>query len=142
MAALASAQVVDALAARLAALPATTGRVYTSRAWPLDVLPAWRVTADDESAQPATVPEGTHQHSLSVSARAFVRAVADLDDSMHNLARDGLALLFAPPVPYGLQLDGIGREMQGDGEGAIGSITLRLRAQFFSDPAAPDTIIG
>jgi hypothetical protein len=142
MAALAAAQVVDALAARLAPLPATSGRVYTSRAWPLDVLPAWRVTAEDETAQSVTVPEGVHQHSLAVAAAGVVRTVADLDDAMNNLARDGLALLFAPPVPYGLQLDGIGREMAGDGEAAVGQITLRLRAQFFTDPAAPDTIIG
>ena len=141
MAALASAQVVDALAARLAPLPATSGRVYTSRAWPVDVLPAWRVTAEDEQTQPVSVPDTTHQHDLSVNATAYVRAVADLDDAMHNLARDGLALLFAPPAPYGLQLAGINRQMQTDGEAAIGVITLRLRAQFFTDPAVPDTFI-
>lgn len=140
--ALAAAQVIDALAARLVPLAATGGRVYTSRAWPLDVLPAWRVTAGPEQVQRVSVPDNLHQHDLDVDARAYARAVADLDDTLHALAAGGLPLLFAAPIPYGLQLTGIDRDTTGDGEAAVGSITLRLRAQYFTDPAAPETIIG
>ncbi len=137
--ALASAQVVDALAARLAPLGATGGRVYTSRAWPLDVLPAWRVTAEDEQVEPDTV-DPINRHVLDVAATASARAVADLDDTLHALAAGGLALLFAPPVPYGLQLAGIERRMAADGEAAVGQITLRLRTTIWVDPATPETI--
>lgn len=140
--ALAAAQVIDALAARLVPLAATGGRVYSSRAWPLDVLPAWKVTAAAEQVQRVSVPDNLHQHDIDIDARAYARAVADLDDTLHALAAGGLPLLFAPPIPYGLQLTGIDRDMAGDGEAAVGSITLRLRAQFFTDPAAPETIIG
>lgn len=137
--ALAAAQVIDALAARLAPLAATGGRVYTSRGWPLDVLPAWRVVAADEAVAPDTV-EPINRHELDVEATAYTRATADLDDALHALAAGGLALLFAPTVPYGLRLAGISRQVQSDGEASVGAVTLRLSTTFWVDPAAPETI--
>lgn len=141
--ALAAAQVIDALAARLVPMVATGGRVYTSRTWPLaeSDLPAWRVTAEDESVAPA-MTEPVNEHRLQINARAFVRATADLDDAMHTLAAAGLALLFAAPVPHGLQLDSIVRQLSTEGEAAVGVITLRLRTTFWVDPAQPETIFS
>jgi hypothetical protein len=51
--ALAAAQVVDAVAARLVPVVLSGGRVYTSRLWPLTEaeIPAWRVTAEDEEVE-------------------------------------------------------------------------------------------
>jgi hypothetical protein len=139
--ALAAAQVIDALAARLVPLAATGGRVYTSRLWPLDEasLPAWKVTAADEVVQAATL-DGLNLHQLDVDAAASLRAVADVDDGMHALAASGLALLFAAPVPYSLRLLAISRDITTEGEAAMGRITLRLQAQFYATPAAPETI--
>jgi hypothetical protein len=139
--ALAAAQVVDALAARLVPMVATAGRVYTSRAWPLaDAdLPAWLVTAEDEAVQPDTV-EPVNRHDLTVNATLYAKAAANLDDTLHNHAAAGLALLFAAPVPYGLQLQRISRRLGGDPEDARGAITLQLGAVFWAAPATPETI--
>lgn len=141
--ALAAAQVIDALAARLVPLAATGGRVYTSRLWPLDEasLPAWRITAADEVVEAAGI-DGIGVHRLDVDVQGFVRAVADVDDAMHALAVGGLPLLFAPPVPHGLQLLGIGREITTEGEASTGRITLRLQALFYTQPAQPETILS
>lgn len=141
--ALAAAQVIDALAARLAPLAASGGRVHTSRLWPLAEadLPAWRITAADEVAEPSAL-EGVHLHRLDVDAAAYVRATANVDDAMHALAAGGLALLFAAPVPYGLSLLGVGREITTEGEASTGRITLRLQAQFYANPAQPETILS
>lgn len=137
---LAAAQVVDAIAARLTGLALTGTRVYTSRAWPLAEgdLPAWRVTAEDESVSLETI-DGQNQHRLSIECAASAKAVANLDDSLHALAEQGLAGLWATPPPYGLQLEGIGREMAKEGEAAVGVITLRLSTFFFVNPSAPGT---
>lgn len=138
---LAAAQVVDALAARLVPMPATAGRVYTSRTWPLAEgdLPAWRVTAEEEAVAPGTV-DGINEHLLVVRARAYARATADLDDALHALAASGLALLCAPPVPYALQLTAIDRELVTEGEAAVGAISLALQSRYYVDPATPETI--
>jgi hypothetical protein len=102
--ALAAAQVVDALAARLAPQALGTGGVRTSRLWPWAEaeLPAVRVFAADEQVLPTTVGESINQHTLGVDAQYTLRAAADADDAMHALAEAGLALLFAAPLPHGL----------------------------------------
>jgi hypothetical protein len=139
--ALAAAQVIDAVAAKLTPMVATGGRVYTSRGWPITTLPAWRVVAEDESVEPAAV-EPFNLHTLEIAASAYTRAASNLDDAMHALAATGLALLFAPTVPYGLQLTGIRRQMTEDGEATTGILTLRLRCIFWVDPTTPETIIS
>lgn len=141
--ALAAAQVVDALATRLAALPATAGNVSTSRWWPWSEaeLPSCSVFVQTEEVTPAAVGDRIGQHRLGVDCVFTVRAADDLDDALHALAAGALPLLFAPPVPYGLQLVGIDRRVDGDGEAAVGRITLQLVATFFADAAAPETIL-
>jgi hypothetical protein len=140
---LAAAQVIDAVAARLAPLAATAGRVYTSRAWPLDEasLPAWRVEAADESVKLAGI-DGVNLHRLDIEASAYALTRADLDDTLHALASGGLALIFAAPIPYALQLTGIARQITTEGEASVGQITLRLVATYFVAPAQPDNILS
>jgi hypothetical protein len=142
--ALAAAQVVDALAARIAAQAGLgTGGVKTSRAWPWAEadLPACRIYAASEQAELVAI-DGLHQHNLSVDAEYTVRATADLDDALHAQAAAGLALLFAAPAPYGLQLTGISREAATEGEASVGRITLQISATFAAYPAAPETIVS
>lgn len=140
--ALAAAQVVDALAARVAAQAAVSGRVKTSRAWPWSEaeLPACRVYAADERVEHLDV-NSINRHTLLVDVQYSALAVADLDDTLHALAASGQTLLFAPTAPYGLQLTGISRQLATEGEAAIGRITLQVAATFFVDQAAPETIL-
>lgn len=142
--ALAAAQVIDALAARIDALGAYTGRVFTSRAWPLAEagLPAWRVTAADEEIDGVTLGDGIHDHTLQIEARGYCRAVADLDDAMHAMAVAALPAIFAAPLPYALTHRGIERDTATEGETAVGVITLRMQARYFTRPTAPETIIS
>ena len=141
--ALAAAQVVDAVAARLVPMVATGGRVYTSRAWPLAEadLPAWRVTAEDETVEALDLGPTVQQHELTVVAECSTRSVADLDDALHALAASGLTLLFAGTPPHGLQLRSIDRTLATEGEAAVGRITLTLNATFQTAPNAPETIL-
>lgn len=142
--ALAAAQVIDALATRLGTVAATSGRVHTSRTWPLATadLPAWRVLADGEDCELVALDGGLHRHQLTVSCRAFTSAVADLDDALHTLAAAGLQALFQAPAPYALELVAINRGMASEGEAKLGIVTLLVRAEFYADPAAPETIIS
>jgi hypothetical protein len=143
--ALAAAQVVDALAARLAPQALGAGGVKTSRLWPWseDELPACRVFAADEPVEAVGgIAEVINRHELSVDVQYTARATADLDDALHALAEAGLPLLFAAPVPYGLRLTGINRNTTTEGEAAVGQITLQLACTFFVSPAAPHVILS
>ena len=143
MTAIAADQVVKALAARLVPMSETGGRVFTSRRWPITEaeMPAWRVTAEDEEVNQALV-SGINEHRLTVNAVCVARDTADLDDQLHLLAGAGLPLLFAAPVPYGLELTQIDRRVATEGESAVGTITLNLRATYYVDPQAPSTILS
>ena len=138
--ALAAAQVIDAVAARLAA----AGRpVYTSRLWPLaeSALPAWRVTAEDELVERQSLGDDLCQHTLTVQLRGYARATDDLDDALHALAASAMPLIFAAPVPYDLQLTAIDRYVETAGEASLGAITLTARALYFVRASAPEIIL-
>lgn len=141
--ALAAAQVIDALAARIAAQATLgAGGVRASRTWPWAEadLPACRIYAADEQVELVT-QDPINAHTLSVDVQYTVRATADLDDAMHAQAAAGMALLFAPPLPHGLQLTGIARDTSTEGEAAVGRITVQLSTLFHVVPSAPETII-
>ena len=106
-------------------------------------LPAWRVTYEGELTDGATMDGTIVQHGLKLRLIGHARAVDDLDTALNAMAATALPLIFAPPAPYGLQPDGeIERPMPGEGEAALGSIEIPLRAIFFTRAAEPETIIS
>lgn len=137
---LAAAQVVDALVARLAT--ATGQPVITDRANPLAeaALPAWRVLIDAEDTELVDLSR-VHRHQARIALRGSTRALPNLDDALNTMASAASAALFADPVPHDLRLDGIRREMAGDGEAAVGRITLFVTATFYVNPAAPEALL-
>ena len=142
--ALAAAQVIDAVAARISGATACGTNVFTSRAWPIgeEILPASRVTAGSEQITPEGLGDLIGQHLLDIEVAFYVRAVANLDDAMHAIVAAALPAIFAVPVPYGLALQGIDREMAKEGEAAVGVITVRLQAMFYTLPSQPETILS
>jgi hypothetical protein len=150
--ALASAQVVDKVAALLAAGATSAGaRVYTSRFWPLAraELPAMRVYADDERIERVGIDyPWLQQHSLLVLVDAFVVASADLDDAMHNLVESTLGVLFgtqaaaqlSPLVGCDMQAAGIEREVEQLGGADVGRVRLTLQINFHTASNAPGTL--
>jgi hypothetical protein len=149
---LASAQVLDAIAARITGLPLAGARVYTSRAWPLDVLPAVRVVSPDEDIEQLTVHNpAVQKHALQVELQGYLQATDDLDDAMHALASELLTALFNDPgTPDALSTIGndvvlaqrrIERAMAKEGQADIGLIQITLRASFSTRSNAPDTLI-
>ena len=142
--ALAAAQVIDAIAARISGATSCGTNVFTSRAWPIgeEIMPAARIVAGAEQITPEGLGDLLGQHLLDVDATFYVRAVADLDDAMHAIVVAALPAIFAAPVPYGLTLQGIDREMAKEGEAAVGAITVRLQALFFTLPSQPETILS
>jgi hypothetical protein len=148
---LASAQVVAAIAALVTTAAGMTGRVFTDRVWPLsaDELPAWRVVADGEEIDPTGVSfPATQLHELTVLCKGYVRATEAVDDAMHTLAADAIAAIFATslttrlsPLNCTTALTRIERDMETEGEAAIGRITLALRVRFHTFNNAPETIL-
>ena len=149
---LASAQVVDAIVARLVADGATAGKVFAGRGWSLDEseLPAWVVTVQAESIEPQTIHYPVLQlHTLNVDAVAKCRATQDLDDAMHALAEAGINALqstlaraaLSPLVNVTVFIVAINRELIAEGEAAIGALTLSLLVTYNTMQNAPGVLV-
>lgn len=144
MAVLAGAQVVDAIASRIrgASVTGADDRVYTSRAWPLKVLPAWRVTAENEQIELLTMHgPGLEQHTLLIALNGIAEAVQDLDDVLNELACAALEAIFdeAPPPDAlaamasnlsSLSAVSIGRDLTAADQAKLGEVTVLLQAVF------------
>lgn len=149
--ALAAAQAVDAIAALLRTVPAWASRVDVSRLWPTAdaELPRWRVEAGPEEVE--TLGTGfpvQQRHDLTVLCHGDARATSNLDDVLHAMAATALATLFATrdttrlaPLKCAVTLTSIERNPVGEGEAALGRITLALRVRFLTFNNAPETII-
>ena len=142
----AAAQVLASVAAALAAVPATAGRVYAERSHPLTEaeLPAWRVSAAVETVEQATV-EGITQHTLEITCEGVARHTAALPDMLDTLAAQGMAALFGGPpgaLIGGLSPQGVERSLANEGEAAVGVLTLRLAGLYFTHPGQPGVIVS
>lgn len=148
---LAAAHVVDAIASRISGAIGMSGRVHTSRTWPLaeSELPAWRVVAADEEVDTRGVHfPAQQQHELTVAAQGYARATESLDDALHVLAELALGVLFATadaarlaPLNTAMALTGIRRDVVSEGEATLGRITLLLRVRFLTFNSAPGIIV-
>ncbi len=117
---------------------------HTNHAHPFDEseLPAWRVVYDPEETEAATLTGTTVQHRLPLRLQGVARNTADVMDALNDMAAAALPLVFAPPVPYGLEPDGeITRQLQAEGQAAVGVIEIPIRATYFTAITAPETIL-
>jgi hypothetical protein len=148
---LASAQAINGVAALIESVTGMTGKVHTSRAWPLrpSDLPAWRVVADDEEVSAAGMGfPAKQQHDLTVVAHGYARETNDLDDTLHEMAAAALSKLFESrsavqlsPLNCSMTLKRIERDLVTEGEAAMGRISLSLLVRFFTSNNAPETIV-
>lgn len=140
--ALASSQVIDAVAARFAVTVAA-GQVFTDRAHPLEdaQLPSWKIFAGAESIDSATL-DGVELHDLDIQCQGFVKAITGLDDAMHALVAAALTQLYATPFNnFTLRTTGINRQMAEVNGADVGLVTLRLQALFHTYASAPEVLI-
>lgn len=150
MPALASQQVINAVAARLVAAATGAGaRVYTDRFYPVSLYPSIKVKHVDEDLQAAdddvTWP-AVRLHVLQVDVDCMARAVSGLDGALSDLAAQVLLALegvAAPitPLPVALTAAGIRYQAAADGEAAVGIATVRIEAQFHTAANNPTTLI-
>lgn len=150
---LASRQVIQAIAARLAAAGTTAGaRVYAARNWPVEEFPAIRVVAGEESldgeADDITFPrERTHQ--LAVDVRCLVRDATGADEAADELAEEVLLALegtqaaasLVPLAGCNLAATRISRTPQTEGEAACFATTVTLEVLFSTASNDPATLI-
>jgi len=138
--ALAAAQVVDAIAARLAGTATT---VTTKRFHPFTEadLRAWRVVPAGEAMD--TSSEGAMEfHELGIECHGYVRALDDVDDALSDMAAAGLTAIHAVQAGnFTVRTASIERRFTPDGEAATAEVVLALTSNFATATAAPEVLL-
>lgn len=143
---LAAAQVRTEVAARLAAVALTAGRVFAGRYYPAaeSELPCWFVSLEAEDLEPQVISwPGASQHRLRLRADGYAAGVDGLETLLDTLQAQGLAAVFATQPPWPLRCLGVQRDVS-DGEGQdgrTGRVSLVFEAQFVTEEPAPETLI-
>jgi hypothetical protein len=105
-------------------------------------LPAWRVTYEDEEHESVTLSGNIVQHRLPIKVQGNALSPTDVLGALNTMAATALPLIFAPPVPYGLEPAGeVRRELESEGQAHTGSIEIPLRATYFTSLTDPETIL-
>ena len=141
---LAAATVAAAVGSRLTGLPTTGARVFNGRNVPLQEsdLPCWRVHLGDDAIENQGMQwPVTELHTLQLQADGVLMDLDTLDADMSALAAEGLGALFATVPPYLLRCTAIERAPAQMGERAVGIVTLRLQASYFTRQNDPETIL-
>lgn len=144
---LAAQTVVNTLVARVTAGATTAlgARFYSDHPHPFDQseLPAGRAEIEEEPAEAVMLSGTVHQHSARVAISLYVRATDDIDATLNALVAQVLPLLFAAPLPYGLEIDGaVTREPVREGQADLMRAVIPLRALYFAAASAPETILS
>lgn len=148
---LAAQTVVNLVATAVQAAAGLASSTHTDRAWPLEEsqLPAARVLAASEDIEPGTI-HGLQQHQLTVRCELRVSALSALDDAMHDLTAAVLTQVFASGAVSARGAAGVQnfrtvrveREMESTGQAKVGAVDIEFLATFYTQAAAPETIIN
>jgi hypothetical protein len=117
---------------------------FTNHPHPFDEseLPAWRVTYEDDEHESVTLSGSIVQHRLPIKVQGNAMSPTDVLGALNEMSAIALPLIFAAPVPYGLEPAGeIRRELESDGQAHTGSIEIPLRAMYFTTLIDPETIL-
>lgn len=138
-------QIRNQIATILASLAG--GRVYTSRVYPLEVLPAIGIYAGSESSQQdPTIGIPVYNREVDVVIEIATEALSDVDAAVDELAADVEALMAAdltlsglaadaPLISTSVSLDG------GDSEIPIAFARLTYRVWYRTTAANPEAAI-
>lgn len=144
-------QLRNAVAAALGEIPDISGRVFTSRAHPVQrtELPCLLVFTPEESNKTIST-DGLQQRKITLLVDGYAKATADLEDQLDALAAS-VESAFAESATetanetgfFGLakawELMDTNTALNGEGENVIGMIRLRFSVTVMTTEGDPET---
>lgn len=133
---------------QLTGLASTGSNVYESRIYPLvqAKLPALIVYTTTESSQEAAFGAQVVQHRvLTVTVEGYVRALANFDDSLDQIATEVEEAILDDRTLGGLAnntvLTSTDSQYSGEGEQPVGTIVLSFEVTYRTQSGQPETAI-
>jgi hypothetical protein len=122
------------------------GRVYTSRVYPVDILPAIGIFANSEiSTQDPVLNPARMNREVDVVVEIASEAIADVDAAIDVIASSVETAIAADPTMAGIAVDvtltGTTMEIEDAGDIPLAFARLTYRAWYRTTAANPDAAI-
>jgi hypothetical protein len=139
-------QIRAAVAAALGAIPATSGRVFQARAWPLEKqdLPCWLVHVDGERIETRqTGRQAIQSREIHISVVALAAHSDDVENDLDDLTAFAEEVLFADSgitaLTRDFQISATETALNADGSLVVGQTRMAFTATIPALQGAPRT---
>ena len=141
-------QIRDYFESQLADLPSIGGNIYESRIYPLVQarLPALIVYTTNESVEEVSFgTKRAQERSVTVTVEGYVRALANFDDALDQIAVEVEEAVLDDPSLGGIAINttlvDTNSQYSGEGEQPVGTIVLSFEVIYRTQSGTPETAI-
>ena len=139
-------QIREAVATIVTGLTTTGTNVFQSRVYNVQVteLPCLLVYTKDEIVGPEQGTMIAMQRTLTLTIEGKAKAIADLDDTLDDIAKEVEIAVSADitigALAHSIFLDSTSIELSGDGDQPIGSVSLNYIVDYMTPFGDPETV--
>ena len=139
-------QIREKFGTTLTGLNTTGSRVYESRVYPLETVPALIIYTKEESSEPIVIgTDRVMSRELSVVVEGYAKATSDFDDTIDTISKEVEEAIAADRTLDGLAkdcyLESTEIEFNGEGEKPLGYVSLTFLTNYYVQETNPDVAV-
>jgi hypothetical protein len=139
-------QIREKFGTTLTGLTTTGSRVYESRVYPLETVPALIIYTKEESSEPIVIgTDRVMSRELSVVVEGYAKATSDFDDTIDTISKEVEEAIAADRTLDGLAkdcyLESTEIEFNGEGEKPLGYVSLTFLTNYYVKETNPDVAV-
>ena len=139
-------QIREKFGTTLTGLTTTGNRVYESRVYPLETVPALIIYTKEESSEPIVIgTDRVMSRELSVIVEGYAKATSNFDDTIDTISKEVEEAIAADRTLDGLAKDcylqSTEIEFNGEGEKPLGYVSLTFLTNYYVKETNPDIAV-
>jgi hypothetical protein len=139
-------QIREKIGTTLTGLNTTGSRVYESRVYPLETVPALVIYTKAESSEPIVIgTDRVMSRELSVVVEGYAKATSNFDDTIDTISKEVEEAIAADRTLDGLAkdcyLESTEIEFNAEGEKPLGYVSLTFLTNYYVKETNPDIAV-
>jgi hypothetical protein len=139
-------QIREKIGTILTGLNTTGSRVYESRVYPLETVPALVIYTKAESSEPIVIgTDRVMSRELSVVVEGYAKATSNFDDTIDTISKEVEEAIAADRTLDGLAkdcyLESTEIEFNAEGEKPLGYVSLTFLTNYYVKETNPDVAV-
>ena len=139
-------QIREKIGTTLTGLNTTGSRVYESRVYPLETVPALVIYTKAESSEPIVIgTDRVMSRELSVVVEGYAKATSNFDDTIDTISKEVEEAIAADRTLDGLAkdcyLESTEIEFNAEGEKPLGYVSLTFLTNYYVKETNPDVAV-